>query len=489
MLEPIIGGLEIVFSWPTIAWLILGLFFGIFCGAIPGLGATLGMAIALPLTFPMDSESAIIFLVSIYSGGMYGGSIAAILINVPGTSAAAATTLDGYPLSRKGLAREALSISATSSGIAGIITIITLILISPFLVQVVLLFGTPEYFLMAFLGLAMITFIVQGSMIKGLIAGFMGLGYTTIGFAPMDPEPRYTLGYLPLYDGLNFIVAIIGLFAIAEMLKLSREKGSIEKERVDTGGRLIDGVKNTIKRPITLIKSSYIGMLVGAVPGAGASISTFVAYGEASRSSNEDTFGQGNKTGVVATESSNNATISGSLIPAISFGIPGSSATAVLIGGLIMHGLIPGPDLFADEIHTTYSMFIALLIGNILILAFGLTLLTKATVITRINTEYIIPVIIVLGITGAFAIRTNWIDIVTVVFLGILGYYMKTYGYSLIAFILGAVLGSIIEENMVRTIQLTDGSILELISRPISALLLFLIVIFLATPLLQILRK
>jgi len=387
----------IVFSWPTIGWVVAGILIGIIVGALPGLGASLGMAILLPLTLPLDGTDAIILLIGIYSGAMYGGSIAAILINAPGTSAAAATTFDGYPMSRQGQAVTALSLSATASALAGFLTVAALILFSPVLVEFVLAFGTPERFLIAILGLAMITIVARGSMVKGLLAGFFGLALTTVGSAPMTGDVRYTFGQFALYDGISFIAALIGLFAVAEMLKLANETGGISMSGFEVTGEIGPGVRSVFNHPVTVVKSAFIGMGIGAIPGAGSTVSNFVAYTEAVRASDDpDSFGQGNEVGVIASEASNNGTIGGSVIPAIAFGIPGSAATAVLIGGLIMHGLTPGPALFDVDanLDVTFAVFVALLIGNVFILAIGLLVVTRiGGMLTQIDTDYIIPMV------------------------------------------------------------------------------------------------
>ena len=495
VVETFLEATTVAFSWPTVGWIVLGILIGIVIGALPGLGPSLGMAIMLPLTLPLEPADAVVLLVSVYSGSMYGGAIAAILINAPGTSAAAATTFDGYPMSRSGEGMKALAISATSSSIAGFFSVITLILLSPLLVEVILAFQSPEYFLIALLGLAMITVIAKGDLLKGLTAGMVGLMLTSIGTAPMTPTARYAfqdqLGFM-LTDGISFVAVLIGLFAIAEMYKLAGEKGGISQEGIVMSGNILTGVRTALSRFKTLIKSSYIGMLIGAIPGAGSTVSTFVAYGEAVRSSKDpDSYGKGNPDGLVAAESSNNGTIGGSLIPTLSFGVPGSAATAVLLGGLIMHDLTPGPTLFSDELVTTYTMLVALLIGNVIILIVGLLFVTRTSVITKINTDYIIPLIVVLAMLGSFSLRGGsqiWTDIITVFLMGVIGYYMKEYNYSIIAFVLGVVLGEIAETNLDRSLQLSEGSWLIFVNpidQPLSFLLVSAIALMLFGPLIK----
>ncbi|MFC7009820.1 tripartite tricarboxylate transporter permease [Halalkalicoccus salilacus] len=464
--------------------MVLGVVVGIIVGALPGMGASLGMAIVLPLTLPLNPVNALILLVGIYSGSMYGGSIAAILINVPGTAGSAATTLDGYPKSRMGKAKDAIAISATSSAIGGTFSLVTLLLLMPVLIEVVLFFETPEYFAVAVLGLSLIVIVARGSIVKGILSGAFGVLIATVGIAPMAPVRRYTFGRL-LVDGIDFIAILIGLFAIAEMIKLASE-GTIAKDNLDISGNTVNGIKEALSKPITMIKSAYIGMLVGAIPGGGSSAANFLSYGEAMRSSsNPDEFGEGSTEGLVASEASNNGTIGGSIIPTISFGIPGSGATAVLLGGLLMHGLQPGPELFEAQAGTTYAMLLSILIGNIVILAAGLLLITRASYITQISTTTIIPMVIILSTLGGIALRTNWADVLTVFLLGVLGYWMIQSNYSVIAFVLGAILGPIAEENFIRSLQISDGSYIIFATRPITAVILLATFLILTGPVLK----
>ncbi|ELY97070.1 tripartite tricarboxylate transporter permease [Natrialba asiatica] len=477
MLDALSEAISIILTGEPLLWLTVGILIGIFVGSLPGIGASLGMALILPLTLPLDGVNAIILLVSIYSGGMYGGSIAAILLNAPGTSAAAATTLDGYPLSRQGQAITALAMSAVASTLGGFITIVLLILISPFLVRMVLLFGSPQYFLIALLGIAMIAIVARGSLIRGVVSGMFGLLIATIGMAPMVPQQRFTFGDPALFDGISFVAALIGLFAIAEMINLAGEEGGVAQTDMEITGSIRSGISSVLTKPYLIAKSSLIGMGIGSVPGAGSTVSTFVSYAEALRSSDDpDSFGAGNHEGLIAAESANNATIPGSLIPTFSFGIPGSGSTAVLLGGLIMHGLQPGPNLFSSDLQITYAVFIALFLGNFVILFVGLTFISRMGVLTKIDTDIIIPMIVVLAVVGGFLLRINWIDVLTVFGLGIIGYYMKRYNYSVIAFVLGIVLGPIAEENFARSLTLSDGSLMIFVNDPLSLIIVIAIV-------------
>ncbi|GAB7090281.1 tripartite tricarboxylate transporter permease [Halorubrum luteum] len=487
VVEPLSNALGIVLSWPTPFWLVLGLIIGTILGAAPGIGPTLGMAIVLPLTLPLNSADAIIFLTTIYGGGMYGGAIAAILLNVPGTASAAASTFDGYPMAKQGSAITALALSATASSLGGILVFVLLILLSPLLIEVVLIIGTVEYFLIALLGLAMITVVSRGSMVKGLTAGFFGLALTTIGMAPAAPTHRFTFGVPGLYDGLDFVAALIGIFAIGEMIALAGQSGGIASGTSKLKGSRTKGIREVISRPILLVKSASIGGFIGSVPGAGASVSNFISYTEAMRSSeNADSFGSGNPEGLVASEAANNGTVGGSLIPTMSFGIPGSASTAVLLGGLIMHGLQPGPDLFADNLQITYAVYIALIIAGLLILVGGIVFIVYLGYITKIDTAIIIPLVIGLAMMGGFTLNYNWIDVFAIGILGFIGYFMKVHNYSIIAFILGIVLGPIAEENLARALRISDGSPMIFVSEPLPLFLVVIIFLIVGGPYIRI---
>lgn len=472
----------LLFSWPIIGYAILGILIGIFIGAIPGIGPSVGMTIALPLTVLIEPTAAIIFLFTIYMGGMYGGSISAIIMNVPGTAGSAASTFDGYPLSRGGLALNALAISATSSAIGGLVGVILLLVSVPVIVAIVVAFRSPDFFLIAFIGLAMIAIIARGSLWKGLIAGFIGILYSTVGVAPITADIRYTFGRLELFDGLHLIPAILGVFAIAEMIKLSGEEGSIAKGNINLSGSAIDGIRSTLKYPAILGKSGLIGTAIGALPGAGASLANFVSYTEVVRSTKDNPkFGEGDERGLIASEASNNAAVGGSLVPTLSFGIPGSGAAAILLGALILHGLNPGPTLFDESLHITLSLYLALGFGAMFVIpVVGLLVVTRASYLTKINTDYIIPIVVVLSMIGVYTIRANWFDVITVVVVGLLGYFMVKHGYSIIAFVLGVILGPIAEQNLFRSLQLSDGSLMIFIQRPMSIALIILLILVLS---------
>lgn len=482
--EALMQGIRTALSWPVVGWMALGLLAGIVLGGLPGIGSPVGMAIVLPLTVPLEPTAALILLTSIYSGAMFGGSISAILINAPGTESAAATTLDGYPMAKNGLAKNALAIATTASALNGFLAAIALVIISPILIEVVLLFGSPEYFLLAILGISLITIVAEGSVVKGIVSGAFGFMISTIGVAIMSASPRFTFGSLALYEGLSFVAALIGMFAFAEMMKLAVQT-QIADEEVGVTGSIVDGIKTVFKYPKTTLKAGVLGMLIGAVPGSGATTSTFVAYAEEARSSAKDgIFGEGDPRGIIAPEGANNPTVSGSLIPTLSFGIPGSGSTAVLLGGILMHGLQPGPQLFEAQLNITYALFVSVFLGNILILVVGYSIIPYASGITKLDTDIIIPMVVVLSFIGAYSLNQNWFDAFGVLALGILGYYMIQYNYSVIAFVLGIVLGPIAEENFFRSLQISSGDYTIFVSpqQPLSLGISILIVLVLVGP-------
>jgi len=407
-------------------------------------------------------------------------------MNAPGTAGAGASTLDGYPLSKQGRAANALGVSVTASSIGGFLTAVTLLLITPFLVTIVLLFGSVEYFLVAMLGIVMITIISKGDMIRGLVSGTFGLIIATVGIAPMTLEYRYVFSSQSLHDGISFIAVLIGVFAIAEMFKLaSQDSSSISKSSTLSGNR-VDGVKTVLNSKVNLLKSSMIGMIIGSMPGSGASVANFVAYGEAQRSSKDPgSFGKGNEQGLVASESSNNSVIAGSLIPTFAFGIPGSGGTAVLLGALLLHGLQPGPNLFTSDIQVTYSIFLALIVCNILIFIIGFLAIDYLSSLTEVDVDYIIPLIIVLAVFGTLALRNNWVDVLTVVLFGIVGLIMVRNGYSLVALVLGVVLGPIAESNLYRSMQVHDPFISIFYSSVTATIISLIIVLMLFAPIVK----
>jgi putative tricarboxylic transport membrane protein len=470
-----------IFEPITFFALFFGLLLGIIFGAIPGIGGVLGMAILLPLTTGIDGITAVILLTSIYLGSLYGGAVSAILLNIPGTGAAVASTFDGHPLSKQGRSNYALSVSAISSALGGFIASILLILIAPYLVNVVLAVNTPQYFLIAIFGLAILPLVVETSQVKGLFAVALGLLVMSIGVAPGAVTVRYGFDISALHLGINYVGILIGLFAISEMLILfGMEREQVAAGDKDTNIKYVNTITEAgayvIKRPVLMIKSTIIGLGVGSVPGTGASISNMVSYAEAVRSSDDpDSYGEGNTNGLIASEAANNATCAGSLVPVLTFGIPGGAAAAVIMGGMILHGITPGPRLFTSDIQITQTIFASTAVGSLLILVIGILGVVHIGKITRVDKDYIIPLVIVFAISGSYSLNISFIDVFTVLFAGLIGYLFRKFEYSIVALLLGAILGGIIETNLLRSLNLGGGSYSIFIEAPLSIFIIFLI--------------
>jgi len=477
--------ISIAFSWPAFGLLILGVVFGIVLGAIPGIGSVVGMAITLPLTLALSGAEALIFLTAIYSGAMYGSSVSAILINVPGTPASAASIYDGYPMTQQGKAKEALAISATASALGGTTTMIALFVVTPLVSSVVLLFGTPHIFLVTILGIIMIAVIAaQGSTIKGVLAGAFGLLIMTVGTAPTTPVSRYTFDSYLLLNGLSFVAVLLGVFAIAEMIRIIDVEGGTAAEIGELGGSIARGIESALTNKFLMLRSAFLGMGIGSLPGAGGAVSNFIAYAiEVQRSDDPDSYGTGNPRGLIATESSNNGTVAGSLIPVLSFGIPGSPSTAILLGAFLIHGIDPGPTLFEESLDLIYALIVSLIVSNVLIIAVGLVLIAPFGYrVSFVNTEYIVPIIVVLAALGTISLRSNPVDLLTILLFGVVGLLMKRYDYSIVALVLGAVLGTLSERTLNRSLILSGGSPSIFVGDPLAIVLVCIIVGVLLLP-------
>lgn len=480
----------ILFQPHNILIAVVGFLVGTFGGMVPGVGGALTLALLVPFTLGMGPESAVILLAGAYTGTMYGGGIPAILLNTPGNSSSAAVTFDGYEMAKQGKAVTAISASAAASSIGSFLGGLFLIAISPVLVSFVLLFGSPEFFMLALVGLATVVIASSGSVVKGLIAGAFGALLTTVGSNVIGAEIRYGFGFTELYEGVNLVAAFIGVFALAEMLRLAGQSGSIAGAAEITGSR-VEGVVQTLRHWFTSLKSTAIGIFIGAIPGEGGTVANFLAYVEAKRSSNDpDSFGKGNIAGVIAPESSNNATISGALVPTLAFGIPGSTTTAILLGGLLLQGLRPGPEMFEENIVVTYTLFGSVMVGAAITLVIGVGFASWFGRVPTIPNGILIPCVITVSLVGAYAAKLNYFHVWQVIFFGFVGYLLIRFGFPIIAFILGIILGPLAEENFYRTYQITGGDVTTaFFTRPLSLAMVVLVVFLLLWPLLSPLVK
>ena len=448
------------FQYFSIAWfdpkllmlVALGTFSGIYVGAIPGLSVTMAVSILISFTFSWEVYEALCLIVGIYMGGVYGGSRTAILLNIPGAPSAIATAFDGYPLAQKGLAGEAIGLSTTMSAVGGFVGIIVLAVAAPVVSEFALRFQPRDYMLLAVLGILLVGNLSGDSLVKGVFAGAFGLLIGSVGLDPLTAEERFTFGVVELWGGISFIAVMIGMFGVAEALIQLRH---IDKLAVkQTISRIVPSWSSVRKYLPLSLQTSAIGVIIGALPGTGGDIAALMAYDHAKRiTKNPETpFGEGAKEGLVAPETANNAAVGGAFIPMITLGIPGDAVTAIIIGALYIHGLNPGPMLMIDRPEMFWFIVGALVLANIFMLIFGLTGIRIFTKIVEMPRSVLIPLILLLSIVGAFAVNNSITDVYWMLGFGVLGYFMKLYGYQVGPVILGVILSRLIDENWRRAI-------------------------------------
>lgn len=479
-----------LFSMQSIIALLVGVVGGIVIGALPGLGATMGIALLIPFTFGMEPAAAIIMLVALYTSALYGGSITAILLHTPGTPASAATALDGYALTKQGKGLQAVGISTVASMIGGTLSGVALLFLAPPLAVISLKFNAPEYFLIAIFGLTIIGSLAGDNMVKGIISGLIGMCISFIGYDTVFGVARYTYGVTALESGVQLVPALIGLFSISQVLIQAEgiramRKGARVEPIPDLTGSPIPPIRETLKQIPNLIRSSIIGIIVGIMPGAGGDIGGWMGYNEAKRfSKNKELFGKGAREGIWASEAANNAVTGGSLVPLLTLGIPGSSAAAVILGALMIHGMTPGYALFSKQGDITYAIIIGFMIANILMGIIGLLIAKSVARVSGISTAILAPIIVVLSVVGAYAINMSFVDVVTMAVFGILGYLMRKTGFATAPITLAIILGAMAERNFHRAIVMSKGVnvFLYYLTRPICLVLIALIIISLLAP-------
>ncbi len=473
-MEEIMSGLVSVLSFNNLLFIGIGMTLGIFIGSMPGLSATMGIAILLPLTYGMDPATGIAMLAALYMGASYGGSILAILINTPGTPAAAATVLDGYQMTKKGQPGKALGISLVSSFIGGVIGAIVLLTIAPFLGEVALKIGAVELFAIAVLGITIISSLSAGSVVKGLLSGTLGLLISLIGMDAITGTPRFTFGSIYLFDGISFVVALIGLFSIPQAIKLI-EKDQEEVKVSKIKDKILPSWKEVFKYRMTLLRSSVIGVFTGLIPGTGGDTASWFSYNEAKRfSKDKEKFGTGHAEGIAAPESANNAVVGGALVPTITLGVPGSSSTAVLLGGLMIHGIMPGPTLMTEHADVAYTLLWAVLISCFFLLFLGLLYTKVAVGVTKVPPKVLAPIIILLCVIGTFAVHNSMVDVMIMFGFGILGYFMDKLKIPVAPMVVGLILGAMLDTSMHQSLRIGGGDWMIFLSSPVAVVLLII---------------
>lgn len=468
---------------------LVGTTVGLFVGAMPGLSATMALAVLLPFTFTMPALAGLIALGSVYMGAIYGGAFAAILINAPGTPSSIATTFEGYPMAKAGRAEEAISAATIASVLGGLFGVFALLVLAPPLAAFSLRFGPPEYFWVAILGLTLIGGLSGGTLIKGLMGGALGVLISIIGVSPIGGESRFTYGFPALQGGVELIVALIGLFVIPELLVMAGTGvAALGKTPLGrTRGLFLRTAKKVLSMPGNLLRSVVIGEIVSVIPGAGGNIAGLLAYNEAKRASKHpEEYGKGSLEGLVASESSNNVTVAGSMVPLLTLGIPGAPPDALILGAMLMHGLRPGAELFTTQGALTYGFILSMGLSAIVMLPIGLLggrLIYQAVI--RVPPYFLVPTVATMAILGSYALRNNMTDVMIMLVLGLLGYVLKEIGFHPAPIALGLILGPIAETGFVQSRLMGSAyayPYLKLVESPLSQILVALSVLAIVWP-------
>lgn len=483
MIEGFVGGLSIMFSWPSFLFLAIGSLMGLVFGIFPGLQGSIALAMLLPVTFGMDMHQAIPLLIGAW--GASEGSATAILFNLPGESENAATLFDGHPMAQQGRAGEALGAAGFSSlcGVFLAITIFTIML--PIMRPIILAFGPPEFCLLALLGLCTIAVISKGNMVKGLFIMCVGMLFAFHGTNPVTGGIRYTFGTLYLWEGIPLLPSLIGLFGLAECIKLLSQKSTIARSNVLVAGGVLKGIKSVITHWKCWGLGASLGTLIGVIPGVGGSVASYLAYSSAvTITGRGEQFGNGNIKGVIAPEASNNAKDGGALMPALMLGIPGSVSTAILITALILHGIYPGRELITKHVDIVFLILQCLAFSNIVSQSFVMFAGKYLARLTIVPPYILVPVISTTCIVGSYVVRQNVYDVALAGFFSLLGFFLDKYNFPKIGILMGLILTPLAERSFHTSLQISEGSYLIFINRPGALILCLLILVALTFPLL-----
>lgn len=478
MYGSLVDALPGVLSWMNLAAVVIGVIAGICVGALPGLSATMAISVLIPFTFGMDPLVALGMMAGIYNGAMYGGSIPAILLRIPGTPAAVATSFDGYPMAQQGRGGYALQVAVVSSAIGGVASAIVLMLLAPPLAKVTLLFGPAEIFWVAVFGMSAIVFLLGGDILKGLISACFGIFVSLVGADTITGYDRYTFGHLELLDGINIVVLLVGLYALPPAIALLEEERELD---TTNAGRLNTvsiwkAIPGMLKYWKTWLRSSVIGVFIGILPGAGGSMAAFLSYNEAKRNSRHpERWGQGEPEGVAAAETSNNADTASALIPALTLGIPGTAVAAVMLGGLLIHGLQPGPMLFRDNPDIVFGFMWQFLFAAVLLVALGGSLATNSFAqVLKLPRPLLGAIIIALVFVGVYSINGRMFDVYLMLGFGMVGYFMDKLKFPLPPVVLGLILGGFAEQNLRLALRIGGGDAMALAASNTSKVIIVL---------------
>lgn len=455
-MDALLQGLELFLSVENFVAIAIGVAVGVIVGSIPGLTATMAVALALPFTFGLDPVTSILLLVGIYKGGVYGGSITAILVKAPGTPAAACSVLDGYPLAQSGKAGKALKMALYASCTADLVSNLALIFLAGTIASFALQFGAPEYFWLICFSLTVVISISGTSLLKGLVSGLLGLLVSTVGLDLVYGTQRFTFDNFNLMSGVSYIPLLIGLFALPEVIDFYLRKAKPLAVRGADASRVS---WPEFRRCLpTILRGSGIGVAIGAIPGAGATAAAFLSYGEAKRTSKRrENFGKGEIEGVAAAESGNNGVAGATLIPLLSLGIPGDVVTAVILGAFMLHGLTPGPLMFEQNLDMIYAIFVGILFSSVVLLIAGSVAIRQFVRIAEVPPHILLPVVLLFCVFGSYAVQNQMFDILVMFAFGIVGFVMMRIGMAAAPFLIGFILGPLFEDNLRRSFLISDN--------------------------------
>ncbi len=487
-MSEILDGIALVLNPDTMLVALAAAIFGVFVGAVPGLTATLAVALLVPLTFHMEAIDAITAIVTTSAMAIFAGDIPGTYLNIPGTPSSAAYVGDASALGRQGKARQTLGVMLVTSAIGGVVGASVLMMVAPSLAEFALNFSSFEYFWLAVLGLSCAAFIASGTILKSIISLMLGLFLATVGLDVMTGAPRFTFDIPDLFGGINFIPVMIGFFAISEVMYLYRNlEGQSALNIAKDAGAVFSGLWGVLRKFWrNVVRGCSIGVVTGVLPGAGADIAAWISYAMSKkRSRTPEKYGTGHIEGIVDAGSANNTSVIGAYVPALVFGIPGDSITAIVIGVLYVKGINPGPTIFSGENALVYALFTVFFIANLIMLPVGYAAIRMAHVLARIPARVLMPIILCFCIVGAFAINNSILDLWIMLAAGVLGYLMISAKFPLAPAILGLVLGNMLENSFMGSMLKTEGNVFEFVSRPISAVLAALVLLIFLSPLIS----
>lgn len=481
LFESLGAGFNLFFTPLAIGLTLLGVLFGLLVGALPGLGPLMGIILLLPVAIGLPPVAAMGFLIAIFVGGSCGGSISAILLRIPGTPLAAATLFDGYPMAQKGRASAAIGIAISASSLGGLFGGVVLIIAAPLLAEFASGFAPPEYTALAITGLIAVAVISDGTLVKGLITGCFGMLLATIGTDEFSTGYRFTFDSYHMLNGFHIVAVVVGLFAISEMAHQVMSGGLLKQPNIESVRPSFKSILTTLRHWKNLLRSSTIGAFFGSLPGAGGVISSFSAYAVAKASANPDEkYGEGAEGGVVATESANNATVGGTLVPSLALGIPGDASSAVLIGALLILGFFPGPTLFEQQSEIVGGIFLVYLASNVFLLLLGILATPLFVYVLKIKKCFLIPAVLLLCSIGTFALQASVFDLWVMLGFGLIGILFRAASYPLAPVVIGIILGPLLENNLRRSLLISQDGYSIFLERPISATLLAINVVLVA---------